>query len=84
MPAKLSRVKYNNVLEIAKKAHKVLNCKGVTRSDFKYYKNNFYLLEVNTQPGMTNLSLVPEIANYRGLTFENLVEKILLNASINR
>ena len=44
----------------------------------------FNLLEINTQPGMTNLSLVPEIANYKGLSFENLVEKILLDASINR
>ena len=84
MPARLSKKKYNEVLKIAKKAHKVLNCRGVTRSDFKFYKNSFYLLELNTQPGMTSLSLVPEIANYKGLTFENLVEKILLDASNNR
>jgi len=71
-------------LSIAKKTHHVLKCKGVTRSDFKFYKNNFYLLEINTQPGMTSLSLVPEIASYTGLNFENLVEKILLDASINR
>ena len=56
----------------------------MTRSDFKFYKNNFYLLEINTQPGMTDLSLVPEIANYKGLSFENLIEKILLDASVNR
>ena len=84
MPANLSKKNYNKVLKIAQKAHKSLNCKGVTRSDFKFYKNKFYLLEINTQPGMTNLSLVPEIASYKGLTFENLVEKILLDASINR
>ena len=84
MPARLSKNKYNEVLKIAQKTHKVLNCRGITRSDFKFYKNNFYLLELNTQPGMTSLSLVPEIANYKGLTFENLVEKILLDASINR
>ncbi len=71
-------------MKIAKKAHETLNCRGVTRSDFKFYKGNFYLLETNTQPGMTGLSLVPEIANYTGLNFENLVEKILLDASINR
>ena len=41
-------------------------------------------MEINTQPGMTSLSLVPEIANYKGISFENLVEKILLDASINR
>ena len=56
----------------------------MTRSDFKFYRNNFYILEINTQPGMTSLSLVPEIANYKGLSFENLVEKILLDASINK
>ena len=84
MPANLSKKKYNEVLKIALKTHKALNCKGVTRSDFKFYKNNFYILEINTQPGMTSLSLVPEIANYIGINFENLVEKILLDASINR
>jgi len=84
MPARLTKKNYNEVLKIAKKTHKVLNCRGVTRSDFKFYNNNFYLLELNTQPGMTSLSLVPEIANYKGLSFENLVEKILLDASIDR
>ena len=84
MPAKLSKKKYNEVLSIALKTHKALNCRGVTRSDFKFYRNNFYILEINTQPGMTSLSLVPEIASYKGLSFENLVEKILLDASINR
>ena len=84
MPANLSKLKYLEVLKIAKKAHETLNCRGVTRSDFKFYKGNFYLLETNTQPGMTGLSLVPEIASYTGLNFENLVEKILLDASINK
>ena len=74
MPARLSK-KYLEVLNLAVKAHKALGCKGVTRSDFKFYKNRFYLLEINTQPGMTNLSLVPEIANYCGISFINLVEK---------
>ena len=84
MPARLSKKKYSEVLQIAKKTHLILNCRGVTRSDFKYFKNTFYLLEINTQPGMTSLSLVPEIANYKGLNFENLVEKILLDASTNK
>ena len=84
MPARLSKKKYGEVLKIAKKAHEILRCRGVTRSDFKFYNNNFYLLEINTQPGMTSLSLVPEIASYAGLNFENLVEKILLDASINK
>ena len=84
MPARLSKKKYNEVLNIAKKSHNVLKCRGVTRSDFKFFNNIFYLLEINTQPGMTSLSLVPEIAKFKGLTFENLVEKILLDASINK
>jgi D-alanine-D-alanine ligase len=84
MPARLNKAKYKEVLKIAKKTHRVLACRGVTRSDFKFFNNKFNLLEINTQPGMTDLSLVPEIANYKGLSFENLVEKILLDASINR
>ena len=84
MPARLSKKNYNKVLKIAQQTHKVFNCRGVTRSDFKFYKNNFYLLEINTQPGMTSLSLVPEIAYFSGLSFENLVKQILLDASINK
>ena len=84
MPARLSRKKYKEVLTLAQKAHDALNCRGVTRSDFKFYNNVFYLLEINTQPGMTSLSLVPEIANYKNISFDNLIEKILLDASINR
>ena len=84
MPARLTKKKYNEVLHISKKAHRVLNCRGVTRSDFKFYKNKFFILETNTQPGLTRVSVVPEIASYKGLSFENLVEKILLDASINR
>ena len=84
MPARLSKLKYLEVLNIAKKTHDAFKCRGVTRADFKFYKGNFYLLEINTQPGMTNLSLVPEIANYKGINFEQLVEKILLDASVNK
>ena len=84
MPARLKKSKYKEVLNIAKKAHKILDCKGVTRSDFKFFRNKFYILELNTQPGMTNLSLTPEIASYSGISFDNLVEKILLDASLNR
>ena len=84
MPAKISRKNYTEVLRLAKRAHKVLGCKGITRSDFRFYKNTFYLLETNTQPGMTKLSLVPEIAQYFGLSFEDLVVWIINDASINR
>ena len=84
IPVDISKSELNKVMNIALKAHKLLKCRGVTRSDFKYYKSNFYLLETNTQPGMTNLSLVPEIANYAGISFLKLIEWILKDASTNR
>ena len=84
IPVEISKNKYQQVTKIALKAHKILNCRGVTRSDFRYYKNSFYLLETNTQPGMTSLSLVPEIAKFNNITFKNLIKKILEDASINK
>ena len=84
MPANISKKKYNEVLKIAQKTHKILKCRGVTRSDFKFLNNKFFLLEINTQPGMTDLSLVPEIANYNKISFENLVKKLVLDASLNK
>ena len=67
MPAPLSPKKYKEILGLAKKAHELLGCRGITRSDFRFFKNKFYLLETNTQPGLTKLSLVPEIAQYCGI-----------------
>jgi len=84
MPANLSNENYKEVLNLAKKAHIALNCRGVTRSDFKFKNNKFYLLEINTQPGMTDLSLVPEIAKYVNISFQKLVKNIINDASINR
>jgi D-alanine-D-alanine ligase len=84
MPARLDKNKYSKVLKIAEKTHKALGCKGVTRSDFKFYNNKFYLLEINTQPGMTNLSLVPEIAAYHGVSFISLLKLILKDASTKK
>ena len=81
IPVDMSKSKLNQVLNIAFKAHNIIGCRGVTRSDFKYFNGNFYLLEINTQPGMTKLSLVPEIANYRGMSFLKLIEWILKDAS---
>ena len=81
IPVKLPKNKLNEVLDLSFKAHKIIGCKGVTRSDFKFYKNKFYLLEINTQPGMTKLSLVPEIAKYKGISFIKLIEWILKDAS---
>ena len=84
MPANIPTKKYNEVLKIAEKAHKILGCRGVTRSDFKFINKTFYLLEINTQPGMTDLSLVPEIASYKKISFEKLVQKLILDASLNK
>jgi len=84
MPAPLSTKKYKEVMLLAKKAHNLLGCRGVTRSDFRFFKNKFYLLEINTQPGMTKLSLVPEIANYSGIKFEDLIVWMVKDASSNR
>ena len=80
----LPQKKLDEVLEIAQKAHEIIRCKGVTRSDFKYFKGKFYLLEINTQPGMTKLSLVPEIAAHHGMKFIELIEWILKDASTKR
>ena len=81
IPVDLPKSKFNKVMDIAYKAHKIIGCTGVTRSDFKFFNGNFYLLELNTQPGMTKLSLVPEIASYKGITFLNLIEWMLKDAS---
>ena len=81
IPVELSKNKLNQVLNIAMKAHKVIGCSGVTRSDFKFYRGKFHLLEINTQPGMTKLSLVPEIAAHKGIKFIQLIEWILNDAS---
>ncbi len=84
IPVKLEKKKYDELMKIALKAHNLLKCNGVTRSDFKFFKNKFYLLEINTQPGMTKLSLVPEIAAYRGISFIKLIELLLKDAASNK
>ncbi len=84
LPVDLPKNKIKEVENIALKAHKITKCKGITRSDFRFYNNKFYLLEINTQPGMTRLSLVPEIAKYKGINFYNLITWIINDASINR
>ena len=81
IPVDLSKNEYNKIMGLALKAHKIIGCRGVTRSDFKFYKEQFYLLEINTQPGMTSLSLVPEIAAYNGISFIKLLELIINDAS---
>ena len=84
IPVKLDKKYLNNVMSIALKAHNLIGCKGVTRSDFRFNKGKFYLLETNTQPGMTKLSLVPEIAKYCGINFEDLVVWMAKDASYDR
>tara|TARA_Y100000590_G_scaffold317201_1_gene358778 strand:+ start:12694 stop:13614 length:921 start_codon:yes stop_codon:yes gene_type:complete len=84
IPIKIEKKYLNKVLDISLKAHKAIGCRGVTRSDFKFYKNKFYLLEINTQPGMTSLSLVPEIAKYQNISFIELIEWMIKDASVYR
>ena len=72
-------------MEMAAAAHRILGCRGASRSDFRFDDSQglqgLYLLEVNTQPGMTPLSLVPEQAKYRGLSYDALVARLLASAS---
>ena len=84
IPVEIPKIKYDKIMSLAFKAHNLIGCRGVTRSDFKYYKGKFYLLEINTQPGMTSLSLVPEIANFHGISFIKLLELIIKDASKNK
>ena len=84
IPVELPKNKLNEVMNLSLKAHKIIGCKGVTRSDFKFFNNKFYLLEINTQPGMTKLSLVPEIAKYKGISFIKLIEWILKDATTKK
>ena len=84
IPVKIKEKYLNKVLAVALKAHQAVGCRGATRSDFRFYRNKFYLLEINTQPGMTSLSLVPEIARYKKISFIGLIEWMINDASINR
>ena len=84
IPVDLEKKDYQKLMNAALKAHKLIGCRGVTRSDFKFFKGKFYLLEINTQPGMTSLSLVPEIAAHHGISFIKLIELILKDASTKK
>tara|TARA_B100000524_G_scaffold218525_1_gene114994 strand:- start:13 stop:933 length:921 start_codon:yes stop_codon:yes gene_type:complete len=84
IPVNITYKNFNKINSIALKAHKLLKCRGVSRSDFRFFKNKFYLLELNTQPGMTSLSLVPEIASHNNINFMQLIEEIMKDASINK
>jgi D-alanine-D-alanine ligase len=89
MPAPLPKTVYDDICALALKAHQTLGCRGVTRSDWRYDDTaggtgKFYLLEINTQPGMTPLSLVPEIAAHQGISFGQLVRWMVEDASCDR
>jgi D-alanine-D-alanine ligase len=89
LPAPVPYDIYRRVQQYALAAHSALGCRGVSRADFRYNdtpggENELILLEVNTQPGMTGTSLVPELAQHAGHTFEQLVTWIVEDASINR
>ena len=89
IPAQISPNIYEKVQKMSLKAHEVLGCRGVTRTDFRW--NDFagpdgelVCLEINTQPGMTPTSLAPEQARYAGHSFEELVSWMVEDASCNR
>ncbi len=89
LPAQISPFVYQEARRLALKAHHALGCRGVTRADFRYDDQaegteGLVCLEVNTQPGMTETSLVPELAAYAGMTFEELVRWMVEDASLNR
>jgi D-alanine-D-alanine ligase len=89
LPAPISPFVYQEVRRLALKAHHALGCRGVTRADFRYDDREsgtqgLVCLEVNTQPGMTETSLVPELAVHSGLTFDELVRWMVDDASLNR
>ena len=88
IPAKIPSSISKLVQEISLKAHKIFKCKGVTRSDFRFDENfgsdGLFILEINTQPGMTSTSLVPELFSRIGFSFNDLVISLLEDASCNR
>ena len=86
LPAPLKPNIYQKVQELAVRAHEALGCRGVSRADFRYDEKSDILvcLEVNTQPGMTETSLVPELAAHKGLGFGELVEWMVEDASVAR
>jgi D-alanine-D-alanine ligase len=88
-PAKILPNIYQKIQTLSLKAHKAIGCRGVSRSDFRYddrFSENGEIiwLEVNTQPGMTETSLVPELAQHAGHSFEELVSWMVEDASCSR
>ncbi|BFD45911.1 MAG: D-alanine--D-alanine ligase [Rickettsia endosymbiont of Sergentomyia squamirostris] len=84
-PAPLPQNMYNKLLEESERIYQTMNCRGVVRTEFIFdeSKNEFFALEINTHPGMTPLSIIPEIAALQGMDFRTLVERILETACID-
>ena len=80
IPAPLTPHEVETLSQIAKKAHQVLGCQGLARSDYMYDGKDFYILEINTQPGFTQTSFATLKAKQRGWTIEELVAKIIDSA----
>lgn len=80
VPAPVDPAVYEEAMQISVEAHKTLGCRGVSRTDMRYDGESLYILEVNTQPGMTPTSLVPEQAAYAGISFDDLVLWMVDNA----
>ncbi len=80
LPAKVDKAVSDEAMRLAVLAHETLGCRGVSRADFRYDGDTLYILEVNTQPGMTPTSLVPEQASHVGISFEELVTWMVENA----
>lgn len=81
VPAAIDDALYGECLRQAEAAHRALGCRGVSRADFRYDGTTLYILEVNTQPGMTPTSLVPEQAAHVGIAFADLVSWMVENAT---
>ncbi len=86
IPPRINKNQLDEVEDLALKAHQILGCKGISRTEFILEKNSnqFYILELNTQPGMTPTSLVPEIAKNKGIEFDELINWILEDAGTKR
>ncbi len=82
IPARINKINYQKCLNLSLKIHKIFKCKTLSRIDYIFNKkfNKLYFLEINSQPGMTNLSLLPEQASYQNIKFENIILKLINNA----
>jgi D-alanine-D-alanine ligase len=82
-PAEIPEPAYNEAMALAERMHKALECRTLSRSDFRYdpSRGKAYFLEINTHPGFTSLSIVPELAGYQGISFEQMVQALLEQAT---